>query len=98
VRELSQRIQELIRDFQRQYPMTPTEIRQALQHASGAAGGERRPLVVVAAAGVIAALGVTVFVSRAADTGGEATSFPLMIVVAVMAAAAGIFLAIRRRQ
>lgn len=98
VRELSQRIQELVRDFQRQYPMTSTEIRQALQHASGAAGGERRPMVVVALAGGVAALGIAVFVSRAAERGGETASFPIMIVVAVMAAAAGIFLAIKRRQ
>jgi len=98
VRELSQRIQELVRDFQHQYPMTPTEIRQALQHASGAPGGERRPVVAVALAGQVAALRIAVFVSRAAKSGGDTTAVPIMMVVAVFAAMAGIFLAIKRRQ
>jgi hypothetical protein len=98
VRELSQRIQELIRDFQRQYPMTSTEIRQALLHASGTAGGDRRPLLVVALASVVAALGVGVFASRAGQGSGESGPFPIMVVLAVVAAMAGIILAIKRRQ
>jgi hypothetical protein len=32
VRELSQRLQQTIQEFQRQYPMTPAEVRQAVQH------------------------------------------------------------------
>lgn len=38
VRELSQRIQELIHEFQRRFPMTPAEIRQALRHAGATSG------------------------------------------------------------
>jgi len=38
VRELSQRLQRTIEEFQRQFPMTPAEVRQALRHAAGTAG------------------------------------------------------------
>jgi hypothetical protein len=47
---------------------------------------------------VVAALGIAVFVSRAAKSGGDTTAVPIMMVVAVFAAMAGIFLAIKRRQ
>ena len=95
VRELSQRVQELIRDFQRQYPMTSTEIRQALQHASGASGGDRRALVAAMAAGVAGALGVGLFVARG---GGDASAIPMVVLVAVLAAVAGLVVAIRRNR
>jgi hypothetical protein len=98
VRELSQRIQELIRDFQRQYPMTSTEIRQALQHASGVASGGRRPLVAVVAGGVAALLGVAVFLSRGAQGGGEPTRFPVMILVAAVAGLMAVVVAVRRSR
>jgi hypothetical protein len=39
VRELSQRLQETIQEFQRRFPMTPAEVRQAVRHAAGTAGG-----------------------------------------------------------
>jgi hypothetical protein len=39
VRELSQRLQQTIQEFQRQFPMTPAEVRQALRHAVGTAAG-----------------------------------------------------------
>ena len=96
VRELSQRIQELIRDFQRQYPMTSTEVRQALLHAGGAAGGNRPALVAVVAGGVAALLGVGVFLSRGAGGGGDAGTFPIMIVLAVVAGLMAVVIAIRR--
>jgi hypothetical protein len=97
VRELSQRIRQLISDFQREYPMTPAEIRQALAHAASSAGGDRRPLVAVMAVGVAAALGVTLFASRAGGSGGGNASMPVFILVGVLAAMAGLVLAIRRR-
>lgn len=98
VRELSQRIQELILEFQRQYPMTSTEIRQALLHAAGASGGDRRPVVAMALAGVVAALGIGVFASRVSERGGEAASFPIMVVIAVVAAVFGVVIAIKRHR
>jgi len=97
VRELSQRIQELVRDFQRQYPMTSTEVRQALLHAGGAAAGGNRPaLVAVVAGGVAALLGVGVFLSRGAEGGGEAGTFPIMMVLAVVAGLMAVVIAIKR--
>ena len=98
VRELSQRIQQLITDFQRQYPMTPAEIRQALVHAASTAAGNRRPLAVVIAAGVVAALGVGLFVSRSGGGGGDAAGIPILAVVGIAAAVAGLVLAIRRSR
>lgn len=98
VRELSQRIRQLISDFQREYPMTPAEIRQALMHAASSVGGDRRPLVVVMAAGAVAALGVALFVSRAGGSGGENASMPVFILVGVLAAMAGLVLAMRRSR
>lgn len=41
VRELSRRLEELIRGFQREFPMTPAEIREALRHAGSRAGAGR---------------------------------------------------------
>jgi hypothetical protein len=38
VRELSQRLQQTIQEFQRQFPMTPAEVRQAVRHVAGTAG------------------------------------------------------------
>jgi hypothetical protein len=95
---LSQRIQQLISDFQRQYPMTPAEIRQALLHAASSAGGSRRPLAVMIAAGVVAALGAGLFVSRSGGGGGEVGGMPILAAVGVAAAVAGLVLAIRRSR
>jgi hypothetical protein len=95
---LSQRIQQLISDFQRQYPMTPAEIRQALLHAASSAGGSRRPLAVIIAAGVVAALGAGLFVSRSGGGGGEVGGMPILAAVGVAAAVAGLVLAIRRSR
>jgi hypothetical protein len=98
VRELSQRIQDLIRDFQRQYPMTSTEIHQALRHAGGASGAGRRPLVTVVVAGVVTVLGVGLFLSRGAGTGEDAGTFPVMVVLAVVAALMAVVVAIKRSR
>jgi hypothetical protein len=98
VRELSQRIQQLITDFQRQYPMTPTEIRQALLHAATSAGGSRRAPLVAVIAGVVAALGLGLFVARRGGSGGESAAMPILVMVAVLAAVAGLVLAIRRNR
>lgn len=38
VRELSQRLRQTIQEFQRQYPMTPAEIHEAVRHAAGGSG------------------------------------------------------------
>jgi len=98
VRELSQRVQQLVSDFQRQYPMTPAEIRQALLHAASSTAGGRRPLAVVLAAGVVAALGVGVLLSRSGGGGGDGAGMPIVAAVAVAAAVAGLVLAIRRSR
>lgn len=95
VRELSQRIQDVIRDFQRQYPMTSAEIRQALWHAGGSTGTRRPALVAAVAGGVAAILGVGVFVSRGAEPPGGGT-FPIMMVAAVVAGLMAVVVAIRR--
>jgi len=98
VRELSRRIEQLITDFQREYPMTPAEIRQALLHAAGAVGGHRPRLAVALAAGVAAAVGLGVFVARRAGGTGEGGAMPLLVLIGVMAAMAGVVLAIRRSR
>ena len=98
VRELSQRIQHLITDFQRQYPMTPAEIRQALGHVAGTTTGSRRPLAVAIAVGVVAALGAGLFMSRGGGDGGDAAGIPILAVVGIAAAVAGLVLAIRRSR
>lgn len=61
VRELSQRIQEVINEFQQQYPLSPSEIRQALRLATSRSGGEQRAIVGVVA-GLALAAGLGVFV------------------------------------
>lgn len=38
VRELSQRLRQTIHEFQRQYPMTPAELRRAVQRAARTSG------------------------------------------------------------
>jgi hypothetical protein len=45
VRELSERIQELIHEFQHRFPMTPAEIRQALRHAGATSGAGRHSVM-----------------------------------------------------
>lgn len=97
VRELSQRIQQIIIDFQRQYPMTPAEIRQALSHAAGSMGTHRRPLAVTLAAGIVAVLGIGVYVAQRSG-GGEAAAMPIAALLGVFAAAAGLVVAIRRSR
>jgi hypothetical protein len=49
------------------------------------------------AVGVAAALGVGLFASRAGGSGGETATMPVIILVGVLAAMAGLVLAIRRR-
>ncbi len=87
----------VISDFQRQYPMTSSEIRQALRHAAGPVGGGRRPLVAVLAGGVAAALGVGVFASRAAE-GGDPRALPIAVVVGVLVAGVGLIVMIKRNR
>lgn len=41
VKELGARVAELIRGFQREFPMTPAEIREAIRHASRSAAPTR---------------------------------------------------------
>jgi len=98
VRELSRRINDLITDFQRQYPVTPAEVREALRHAGGARAGSRRPLVVAIAAGVVALLGVAVFGSRAAQPSGDASGIPVVALVAILAAVVAAVVGIRTRR
>jgi hypothetical protein len=98
VRELSQRIQQVITDFQHQYPMTPGEIRQALLHAAGSAGGTRRPLLAAVAGGIAAVLGITLFAAQAGGRGGEAAGFPVVLALGVFAALLAIVVAIRRSR
>jgi hypothetical protein len=91
VRELSRRVQQLIADFQREFPMTPAEIRQALSHAtrSAAGGRARAPLVI---AGVTGAL----LVGLAASWRGlEAGPVPILALIGGVAAAFGLVAAIR---
>jgi hypothetical protein len=97
VRELSQRIQQIITDFQRQYPMTPGEIRQALLHAAGSMGNHRRPLAVALAAGIVAVLGVGVFLAQRTG-GGEPAGLPIAALLGVLAAGVGLVVAIRRSR
>lgn len=97
VRELSHEIQQLISDFQRRYPMTPTEIRQALLHASGATGGGHpRRLLAVVAGGLAAMLGVGAFAARSAGSGADITWGPIVIAIGVVAVAMGLVVAVRR--
>jgi len=97
VRELSQKIQQLIADFQRQYPMTPAEIREALFHAAGHVGGAfPRRLVAVLLGGVAAMLGVGVLVTRGGAEGTGITIAPIIVAVGVAAAAVGLVAAARR--
>jgi len=96
VRELSQRIQQLISDFQRQYPMTPAEIRQALQHAAGPVGGDQRRVLAVVAGGLAAALGVGVFV--ATERGAEISAMPIAVAVGILAMLVGLVRAVRRNR
>jgi len=96
VRELSQRIQQLVTDFQHQYPMTPAEIRQALLHAAGSSGGNRRPLLAALAGGIAAVLGFGVFAAQAGGRGGDTAGFPIVLVVGVFAALLAVVVAVRR--
>jgi len=94
---LSQRIQDLIRDFQHQYPMTNGEIRQALLHAAGRAGGGSRPVALLVAGVMVAVLGVGLFVARSAGSGGDAP-IPIVAVVGLFAALIAAVVAIRRAR
>jgi hypothetical protein len=38
VQELSQRLHQTIGEFRRQYPMEPSELREAIEHAASASG------------------------------------------------------------
>jgi hypothetical protein len=98
VRELSRRVSDLIRDFQRQYPVTPSEIREALRHAGGGAdAGRRRPLIVLLAGGAAALGAAVVFGSRTAQGQGEGTGLPVVALAAILAAVLGAAMAIRGR-
>jgi len=97
VRELSQRIQQHVTDFQHQYPLTPTEVRQALLHAAGSAGGNRRPLFAALAGGIAALLGFAVFSARAGER-GNATGFPIVLAVGFFAVLLAVVAAVRRTR
>lgn len=98
VRELSQKIQQIISDFQRQYPMTPAEIRQALLHAAGATGGHRGPLVALVAGGLAALLGIGVFASGSIEGGGGEQGFPLVLAAGILIAGVGLVVALKRNR
>jgi len=98
VRELSQKIQQIISDFQRQYPMTPAEIRQALLHAAGATGGHHRPLLALVAGGLAALLGIGVFASRSIKGGGGEQAFPVLLAVGILIAGVGLVVMIKRNR
>lgn len=99
VRELSQRIRQLIADFQRQYPMTPGEIRQALLHAAGGVGGGYpRRFVAILVGGLAAVLGVGVFASRSVEGGANVTWAPILVAIGVVAGAMGLVIAVRRSR
>jgi hypothetical protein len=99
VRELSREIRDVITQFQKRYPMTPAEIRQALRHAEGESAGGPRALRAALVAGVAAAGVGVMLVARAgagAGGGGGQATLPIAVLVAVLAAAAGLAVAIRR--
>jgi hypothetical protein len=98
VRELSQRIQQIITDFQRQYPMTPAEIRQALLHAAGATGGHGRPIVALVAGGLAALAGIGVFALRSVEGGGGERAFPVMLAIGIVIAGVGLVVMIKRNR
>jgi hypothetical protein len=98
VRELSQQIQQLLSDFQRRYPMTPAEIRQALLHAAGATGGHTRPILALVAGGLAALLGIGVFASRSIEGGGGERTFPVMLAIGIVIAGVGLVVMIKRSR
>jgi len=94
VRELSRRIQQLVADFQREFPMTPAEIRQALLHAAhSTAGGRTRTLMVMAGAtAAVFVAGVVVLL------GPDSGTVPILALIGGVAVIFGLFATIRRGQ
>jgi hypothetical protein len=97
VRELSQRIQEVINEFQRQYPLSPSEIRQALRLATGRSGGENRAPLVAVVAGLAVAAGLGVFVMFQRSPGEVNPAIWPAVLVGVGVVALGLVFALRNR-
>jgi hypothetical protein len=99
VRELSQRLAEVIMEYQRQYPMSGDEIRAALRLAATPSTGVAPQRVAAVVAALVAALlGAGLMFARA---GGPESRFPVvlpMVILGGVVAALGIMLAVRRSR
>ncbi len=99
VRELSQRLADVIEEYERQYPMSPGEIRQALRitgskKASGGAG-----TAVAVASGIALLVGIGVFafyLSQRQPDAGDVTAIPAVL-IGVGIAAVGLVAFLRNR-
>ena len=97
VRELSQRIQEVINEFQQNYPMSPGEIRQALRLARSQSGGENRAALAAVIGGLAVALGLGVFVMFERSPEGVSPAIWPAVLVGVGVIALGLVVAFRNR-
>ncbi len=83
VRELSQRLAEVIDEYERQYPMSAGEIRQALRIASSkkASGGAGTVVAVAAGMGLLLGIGVfAYFLAQRQPGGGDVTAIPAILI------------------
>ena len=98
-RELSQRIEQTLQEFMRNYPDTkPRDIQQALRVAWGSSDpalGTKRAIALSLVAGIFVAVGLLVFFAEGgAEAGG---AFPLIALVSVVVLALGLFAVVKRR-
>lgn len=99
VRELSQRLAEVIEEYERQYPMSAGEVRQALRIAGSkkAGGGAGTAVAVAAGLGLLLGIGMfAYFLAERQPGGGDVTAIPA-ILVGVGIVAVGLVAFLRNR-
>ncbi|HSG80795.1 MAG TPA: DUF3188 domain-containing protein [Gemmatimonadota bacterium] len=83
VRELSERLAEVIQQFQDRYPMSASEIRQALRIAAARTSGSRAGVFMALAAATALLVGIGVFAYYLGQTqpdGGDVTALPAVVI------------------
>jgi hypothetical protein len=99
VRELSERLAEVIKEFQSRYPLSASEIRQALRIAAAHTSGSRAGVAMALAAAIGLLVGIGVFAYYLGQTrpdGGDVTALPAVI-IGVGIVAVGVIAYMRHR-
>lgn len=101
-RELSQRIEQTLQEFMRNYPDTkPADIQQALRMAWGSSEPSlraRRAIALSLVAGIFVAVGLVFFFVAEGGGGFSTEGPPIAVFIGVVAAALGLLALVKRSR